>query len=145
MRRAIDLLGEGGEQDVRVVGSPKTGCRHCGANVRHLSEDGKVVVYRPATDCCWSAIEDQVGYVRDAISGVRARLAERETELARLYDEIAVTESKARGEALQRRAQRADAHMPELRAQLAGEIADLTGEIKRLRALQARLNHDLGL
>lgn len=145
MRRAIDLLGDGWEQGVRVIGSPKAGCRHCGEVVRHLSEDGKVVVYRPDTNCCYSALEDQISFCRTEIERLNKELADRETEMERLADDIAVTESAARGEALSRKLKKAEAHMPVLRQGTAQQVSTIAAHIRELREAQRKLIDALGL
>lgn len=145
MQRAIDALGDGWEQGVRVIGKPTKGCRHCGANIRTVSEDGKVVVYRPATECCYSALEDQIRFCFEDINRLEAKLKEQEDGLEQLKDDVIFAENRTRGEALQRRLDRAEAHMPTVRLETSAQLRAVRDRIHELRAMQDDLNRELEL
>lgn len=145
MRRAIDALGDGFEQGVRVIGKPTKGCRHCGANIRVVSENGLVVVYRPATECCYSALDDQIRFCYEDIRRLEAKLAEQEAALEQLRDDVVFAETKTRGEALQRRLDRALAHMPTVRVETAAQMKAISERIRELKAMQDDLSRELEL
>ncbi len=145
MKRAIDALGDGWEEGVRVIGFKAPGCRHCGTKVRHVAEDGNLIVYRPGVECCYSALEDQIGFCKREIEQLNKELGEYEANVARLADDVALNEYPSRGEVLTRRLHRAEAHMPALRGQYQEKIAAVAKRVARFRELQDQLSDDLEL
>lgn len=73
--------GGGGRRAVRVVGSPKDGCRHCGAVKR--AESGNVIVYTPATTCCVPALLDRIERRQAEIRTLRTALDRTESVTTR--------------------------------------------------------------
>lgn len=82
-----------------VLGDKSKGCRHCGSVSRKVSENDRVVLYHPSTECCELAAQDQVRYRRGDLDRVRAALAEereRVSEKARELENTSAPADRAR-------------------------------------------------
>jgi transcription initiation factor TFIIIB Brf1 subunit/transcription initiation factor TFIIB len=131
-------------EDVRIIGNPHKGCRHCGTVIKRTAANGRAIIYHPGTTCCTDAIKDQIRYREEDYARLRAN----GEQLLRVIDDLERKAQQAIGKEqseLLNEANKARAayerHTHQFRIQTNGDPqADIIGLKNELRDLRAQLD-----
>jgi hypothetical protein len=135
--------------DIRILGNPRQGCRHCGTVIKRTAANGRAIIYHPGTTCCAGAIKDQIQYRE----GDYARLRANGEQLLAAVDDLEAKANRAVGkeqtellnEATKARAAY-ERHARQFRIETDGDrdsdIIGLKNELRELRAQLDRIERD---
>lgn len=122
-----------------VYGNPTKGCRFCGYVAEKVSEDGKVILYHPGTECCEDALKQTISNREGEITLKKRQAQQHLDELDRLEETVRVY-----GENRSTAAAEARLRLEKARAGVAPRVAALRAEVDELALEVADLRRRLG-